>query len=292
MAKGLGTGLGALFGEDLAGEPDGTVALPVAKLEPRTGQPRVSFDEEALSELADSLREHGMIQPITVRPLEGGYYQIIAGERRWRAARLAGLDEVPVRIMEADDKETAELALIENLQREDLNPMEEARGYRALMDTYNMTQEQVSERVGKSRPVVANSLRLLTLPEDVTKMVEQEELTLSHARALLELESPEQQIELGRKAARDGMSVREITKQVKRTIDQKGKSSTAQRTAPDGVDYMAEAERGLTKALGRKVHISAGQKRGRFELEYYGPEDFEVLYRELLKLKPAGGAKE
>ncbi len=291
MAKGLGKGLGAMFGEDLVSEPEGGLYLPLSKLEPRVGQPRTAFDEEKLEELAESLREHGMIQPITVRKLDGGYYQIVAGERRWRAARLAGLSEVPVRVLDVDDRETAELALIENLQREDLNPMEEARGYRQLMDAYQLTQEQVSERVGKSRPVIANSLRLLTLPEDVRQLVEDQKLTLSHARALLELDRPGLQSEVAKRAVREDLSVREVTANVKRLMNVKEKKPAPSRVAADGVDYLAEVERELTQSLGRRVHITAGNKKGRFELEYYDPEDFDALYRALLKLKPAGGSE-
>ncbi len=291
MAKGLGTGLGALFGEDLLNEEENSLSLPVAKLEPRAGQPRTTFDEEALAELAESFREHGMIQPIVVRKIDGGYYQIIAGERRWRAARLAGLTEVPVRVLDADDKKTAELALIENLQREDLNPMEEARGYRQLMDTYQMTQEQVSERVGKSRPVVANALRLLNLPEDVIELVEKQELTLSHARALLELERPSLQSELAKRIVKEDLSVREVTRRVKELKNAGERRPKPDRRAVDGVDYLTEIEGELTRTLGRRVHISPGFKKGRFELEYYDPDDFEALYHALQKLTPAGGSE-
>lgn len=287
MARGLGSGLGALFGDDLVNEPEGGMVLPVSKLEPRMDQPRSNFDEESLAELADSIREHGMIQPITVRRLDGGYYQIIAGERRWRAARMAGLEDVPVRVMEADDQESEELALIENLQREDLNPIEEARGYRQLMSKYGMTQEKVSERVGKSRPVIANALRLLNLPPEVIKLVEEQKLTLSHARAILELESPRQQTELATKTVSEGLSVRETTRQVKRMTDPKPPAKPKRRTAPDGVDYMAEVEKELGSALGRRVRVRGGETRGVFEIEYYGADDFEALYN---ALKSMGGS--
>ncbi|MGM9521012.1 MAG: ParB/RepB/Spo0J family partition protein [Oscillospiraceae bacterium] len=271
-------------------QSEGGTYLPLSKIEPRADQPRSSFDEEALSELADSISEHGLIQPITVRKLDGGYYQIIAGERRWRAARMAGLKEVPVRIMEADDQETAELALIENLQREDLNPVEEAKGYRSLMDSYGMTQEKVAERVGKSRPVVANSLRLLNLPEEVLKMLEDQELTLSHARAVLELSDKQQQLDAARETVQHNLSVRETTALVKRmTSGTKEKTKKNSRIAADGVDYIAEAERQLTGAMGRKVHINQGAKRGRLEIEYYDSDDFERLYSALMELKPGAG---
>ena len=285
MAKGLGAGLGALFGEDVLEERQEEItALPIAKIEPRAGQPRQVFDPEALEELAESIREHGLIQPITVRELDGGFYQIIAGERRWRAARMAGLTEVPVRVIKADDQETAELALIENLQREDLNPVEEARGYKALCEGYGLTQEQVSQRVGKSRPVVANSLRLLGLPEEVLKMVEDQEITLSHARAILELPAGEPQLAAARETVQRNLSVRETTALVKRLMSGGGKRAKRSRVAADGVDYYAEAERQLTGAMGRKVRINPGAKRGTVEIEYYDPQDFERVYSALMGL--------
>lgn len=286
MARGLGSGLGALLGEEAMRDTEGVTKLPVAKIEPRAGQPREDFDEEKLEELAQSLRDHGMIQPITVRPLEGGYYQIIAGERRWRAARLAGLAEVPVNIMDADDRETAELALIENLQREDLNPLEEAKGYRKLMDTFGLTQENVSDRVGKSRPVVANALRLLRLPEDVQALLADQSLSLSHARAILSLEDPKKQSEAAKKTVAEGLSVRETTSLVKRLATEKPAAPRKnRRLGPDGVDYVAEVERELTEKLGRRVRIDAGAKGGTLRLEYYGSEDFEALRAALLRIR-------
>lgn len=282
MAKGLGAGLGALFGEEAMDEQQVGSYLPISKIEPRADQPREGFDQESLEELAESIRQHGLIQPVTVRRLDGGYYQIIAGERRWRAARLAGLQEVPVRIMDVDDQETAELALIENLQREDLNPVEEARGYRALMEGYGMTQEKVAQRVGKSRPVITNALRLLNLPEGVLDMVIQGQLTLSHARAILELQDRTAQEEAARETVDRGLSVRETTSLVKRLSGAKVKREKKNpRTGSDGVDYMAEIEKELTDILGRRVRINAGAKRGKFEIDYYDREDFERLYQAL-----------
>ena len=190
--KGLGTGLDVLFGESIKEEkpPEGVSKLPIAKVEPRDNQPRSVFDEEALAELAESIREYGVIQPVTVRQLPSGYYQLIAGERRWRAARLAGLTEIPAQIIEADDRLTTELALVENLQREDLNPVEEAQGYRTLMEEYGLTQDEAAQRVGKSRPAVANALRLLSLAPEVLQFVEQGLLSAGHARALVPIERP------------------------------------------------------------------------------------------------------
>lgn len=286
MSRGLGSGLGALLGEEAMQESAGIARLPIAKIEPRTGQPREDFDEEKLEELAQSIRDHGMIQPITVRPLEDGYYQIIAGERRWRAARLAGLMEVPVNIMDADDRETAELALIENLQREDLNPLEEARGYQKLMDAFGLTQEKVSERVGKSRPVVANALRLLRLPEDVQALLADQSLSLSHARAILGLEDPKKQSEAAKKTVAEGLSVRETTSLVKRLASDKPAAPRKNhRLGPDGVDYVAEVEHELTEKLGRRVRIDAGAKGGSLRLEYYDAQDFEALRKALILMK-------
>ena len=287
--KGLGAGLGALLGGDAAEGNVGGLYLPVSKIEPRAGQPRTRFDEAALAELAESIREHGLIQPVTVRPLGDGYYQLIAGERRWRAARLAGLTEVPARILEAGDRETAELALVENLQREDLNPVEEARGYRSLMDSYGLTQEAAAERVGKSRPVVANSLRLLGLPGDALARVEDGTLSLSQARAILEAPDATTRSAAAKEAAERGLTVRETAALVKRLAAGKKAAKRKSPASPDGVDYMAEVEKDLTRTLGRRVRIAGGARKGRFELEYYGREDFETLRKALLEIRKGGG---
>ena len=208
--KGLGTGLGALLGGDIVAESGAKQAtLPIAKVEPKADQPRSHFDEVALRELSDSIAQHGMIQPITVRKLPTGYYQIIAGERRWRAARMAGLTEVPVNIIEADDRLAAELALVENLQRTDLNPVEEARGYQTLIKVYGLTQEEAAQSVGKSRPAVTNAMRLLALPEEVLTMLEAGELSAGHARALLAIEDDAVKIEAAKLFVAKGMSVRQ-----------------------------------------------------------------------------------
>ncbi len=288
MAKGLGRGMGALLGEETMREQGaGTAKLPLAKIEPRRDQPRERFDPEKMEELAESLREHGMIQPITVRPMEAGFYQIIAGERRWRAARMAGLTEVPVNIIEADDKKTAELAMIENLQREDLNPIEEARGYKKLMESFSLTQEQVAERVGKSRPVVANALRLLKLSDAAIRLVESGELSLSHARALLELTDETAQTEAARKAVEEGLSVREVTLLVKKLSakEKPPKEKKNPRLGEDGVDYMAEIERDIGRRLGRRVKIDAGAEKGSITIDYYDKEDFERLCAMLKSIK-------
>jgi len=273
---GLGRGLGALLNDSLAPESSAST-LPISQVESCQSQPRKYFDEEALAELAESIREHGIIQPLTVRKLSSGYYQIIAGERRWRAARMAGLSEVPVVIIEADDRKAMELAMIENLQREDLNPMEEAEGFKALMEKYEMTQEQAAGRVGKSRSAVANSLRLLQLAPALKKLVEEQKLSAGHARALLPLSAAEQEAAAAKIVAGD-LSVRQTEQLVKRL--QEAKKEKAPRKTPL-VDYVAEAERDLSGKLGRACHIVHGRKKGRIELEYYGIDDLNDLLEAL-----------
>ena len=286
--RGLGTGLSALFTEpedDLIEEEvkgKETETLPVSRVEPRADQPRKSFDRDALEELAESIRTYGLIQPITVRALDRGYYQIIAGERRWRAARLAGLEEVPVRVIEADERLASELALVENLQREDLNPLEEARGYRELMNRYGLTQEQVSQRVQKSRPAVANALRLLMLSEPVLAMVEAGELSAGHARTLLPLTDEAQQENAAKKIIAEKLSVRETEALVAKL--QKGGPAPRKKDG-DGVDYTREAETRLTNALGRTVHFRGSPKKGKIILEYYSADDREKLMAALLEMK-------
>lgn len=278
--KGLGTGLGALFGEDAIQTTENKV--PISRVEPRTGQPRTMFDEEALQELSESIALHGLLQPITVRELDSGYYQIIAGERRWRASRMAGLTEIPVRIIQADDRKAQELALVENLQREDLNPMEEARGYRALMDEFGMTQETVSQSVGKSRPAVANALRLLTLQDAVVELLESGMISSGHARTLLPVEDPILQLEVAKQIVEKGLSVRQ-TEALVASLTRKPKKKSEK--DPGAVDYAAVMGAQLGQALGRKVNIVDGRKRGKIELEYYGADDREALLQTLMTLK-------
>ena len=283
--KGLGKGLGALLGdfEEVSAEKSAYQLLPIYKVEPNRSQPRQDFDEEELQQLADSISEHGIIQPLTVRELSSGYYQIIAGERRWRAARLAGLSEVPVVIIEADDKKAMELALIENLQRQDLNPVEEALGYRSLMDNYGMTQEEAAKRVGKSRPAVTNALRLLGLQEEVLNKVRSGELSAGHARAILTVKSEKKQLAAAQKIAALGLSVRQAEllcrNMAKEAPEVKEEPVTLK------VDYVAECEKQLSKQLGRGVKIVNGKRKGRFELEFYGQEDLEVLLNALMNIK-------
>ena len=248
--------------------------LPLHRVEPNPGQPRHNFDEEELQSLADSIALHGVVQPLTVRELPSGFFQIIAGERRWRAARLAGLSEIPAVVMEADDRKVMELALIENLQRQDLNPIEEALGYRSLMEEYGLTQEEVSTQVGKSRPAVANALRLLLLPEAVLEMVQSGELSAGHARAVLSVKNEKKQLEAAQKIRNLGLSVRQAESLCKNMSKE---PSLKQQTITLAVDYVAECEKNLSKQLGRGVKIVNGKRKGRFELEFYGPEDLQVL---------------
>lgn len=283
--RGLGRGLGALIDDFSVPETQQEVTrLPLQKVEPNPNQPRRRFDKEELQSLADSIAEHGILQPLAVRAMEGGFYQIIAGERRWRAARLAGLKEVPVVVVEADDRTVMELALIENLQRQDLNPMEEAEGYRVLTEEYGLTQEQAAARVGKSRPAVANALRLLALPEDVRSLVEKGELSAGHARAVLSLPTPARQRAAAQKILTLRLSVRQAEAMCKRLAAEEKKPEPAKRPA---VNYIAECEKALTRRLDRKVRIVGGKRKGRFELEFYGEEDLQRLYEALLALDPS-----
>ena len=280
--SGLGKGLGALLGDDvMKTESSGSLSVPISQVESYSGQPRKHFDEESLQELADSITEHGIIQPLTVRKLSSGYYQIIAGERRWRAARLAGLQEVPVIVMEADDRKAAELAMIENLQREDLNPMEEAAGFQSLIETYHMTQEEAAQRVGKSRSAVTNALRLLGLSPSVRKLVEENKLTAGHARALVSL-SPSLQESAANAIIAGGVSVRQTEALVKRLSAEKKESKKPRN---DEVDYLSEAQNELKAKLCRGVKIVSGRKKGRIELEYYGLDDLNDLLDALALIK-------
>ena len=281
MQKGLGKGLGALLGDTSplssapAAEGSGVTMSPIAKVEAYRKQPRKQFDEASLQDLADSIRRHGILQPLTVRKLSSGYYQIIAGERRWRAARMAGLSEVPVLIIEADDRKAMELAMIENLQREDLNPIEEAEGYKALMEDYGLTQEEAAERVGKSRSNVANVLRLLNLSAPVRALLAKGVLTAGHARALLPLKAAAQE-KAAKAVAEGGLSVRQTEALAKKLLSETDKSPSP-KAAKAGVDYTAEAEKELSSRLSRGCRIVTGRKKGKIELEYYGLDDLNDL---------------
>lgn len=280
--KGLGTGLGVLFGADEFDDEAEQLTLPISKVEPRSEQPREYFDHEALEALADSIRQYGLIQPITVRKLDSGYYQIIAGERRWRASRLAGLTEVPVRVIEADDRRTAELALVENLQREDLNPIEEAKGYKLLIEEYGLTQEDAARSVGRSRPAVTNAMRLLMLTPPVMEMVEKGKLSAGHARAILSVSEPSKQLAAANEIIKKNYSVRKaeqlaarIAREPRQAPEESGEIS---------VDYAAEISNELSKKLGRKVKLIDGKRNGKIEIEFYGADDREALIEKLLKL--------
>lgn len=281
--KGLGRGLGALLGDfgDETAETGPYQLLPIYKVEPNPDQPRQDFDEAQLQALAESIGEHGMIQPLTVRPMPNGYYQIIAGERRWRAARMANLMEVPAVVMEADDKKAMELALIENLQRQDLNPVEEAMGYQSLIEDYGLTQDEAAKRVGKSRPAVANSLRLLGLCPAVLEKLRTGELSAGHARAVLTLKSEKKQIEAAQKIAALGLSVR----QAELLCKNMEREPAPEKPVTLEVNYVAECEKQLSKHLGRGVKIVNGKRKGRFELEFYGQEDLQVLLDALMKIQ-------
>ena len=278
---GLGRGLGALIEDSRLDEAEGEIrSLPLRRLEPNPLQPRREFDPEALQALADSIAEHGIIQPLTVREGENGYYQIIAGERRWRAARMAGLEEVPVLVLEADDKTVTELALVENLQREDLNPMEEAAGFRTLMEEYCMTQEEVARRVGRSRPAVANSLRLLSLSGELADLVRAGTLSPGHARALLSLEDEA----LRKQAAQRIIALQLSVRQAETLCKNLAAPKKPAQDKPMRVDYIADCEKSLSRRLGRRVRIVSGKRKGRFELEFYGTDDLNRLLLALQKL--------
>jgi len=281
--KGLGKGLGALLGDFERETPEKTPwrMLPIYKVEPNPGQPRQDFDEEELQALAESIGIHGIIQPLTVRELPSGYFQIIAGERRWRAARLANLTEVPAVVIEADDKKVMELALIENLQRQDLNPVEEALGYQSLMADYGLTQEETAARVGKSRPAVANALRLLNLCPEVLDKVRAGELSAGHARAILSVKTEKQQKEAAQKILALGLSVRQAELLCKNMSKEPKPLPQVQLR----IDYIGECEKQLSKQLGRGVKIVNGKRKGRFELEFYGQEDLQTLLDALMNIK-------
>lgn len=293
--KGLGRGLGALLGdtalqmEENAADP---ARISIYKIEPNPLQPRKQFDELELQALADSITANGLIQPLALRRLPNGYYQIIAGERRWRACRLAGLEEVPAVILEADDQKAMELALIENLQRQDLNPVEEALGYQSLMQDYALTQEQVAQQVGKSRPAIANALRLLQLPEEILDLLASGALRAGHARALLQLQDAHLQAIAAQKITALDLSVRQAERLCKQMSHEAAPKAEPEAAAPLEVDYIAECEAALSRQLGRGVKIINGKRKGRFELEFYGQEDLQRLLELLSAIPAEGGTSE
>ncbi|MCI8759201.1 MAG: ParB/RepB/Spo0J family partition protein [Oscillospiraceae bacterium] len=282
--KGMGKGLGALLGDDFSADFSAPAStIPLSQIESCRAQPRKSFDQEKLEELADSIRQHGVIQPLTVRKLSSGYYQIIAGERRWRAARMTELTEIPAVVIEADDQKAMELAMIENLQREDLNPMEEAEGFRALVANYGMTQEEAARRVGKSRSAVANAMRLLDLSPTLQELVTDGQLSAGHARAMLPL-SPGLRAEAAKAVIDGGLNVRQTEQLVKRLQDRAAAEEKPEKKETLAVDYVAEAEKSLSARLGRACRISHGKKKGKVEIAYYGVDDLNQLLDALERL--------
>ena len=277
---GLGKGLDAIFMENATENSNSTVTLKISELEPNQDQPRREFDDEALAELADSIAQHGVLQPLLVRPIAGGGYQIVAGERRFRACRMAGVQEVPVVIRELSDGQVMELALIENLQREDLSPIEEAQGYQTLMEHYHFTQEEGSRSVGKSRPAITNAMRLLRLPEEIIHMVSGGKLSAGHARTLLAFESEDDQLQAAQLAVKQGLSVRELEKLAKKAnAALHGGDERAKRVKKRPV-FIEEVELSLNEHLGRKVKIQEkGKEKGVLTIEFYSQEDLQNLAR-------------
>ena len=275
---GLGKGLDALmFDNSTQEENEGTLLLKLHEIEPNRDQPRKIFDDEALSELADSIAQHGIIQPLLVRPLLGGGYQIIAGERRWRAARMAGLEEIPVLVKETVESQVMELALVENLQREDLNPIEEAEGLQTLVETYGMTQEEAAKKVGKSRPAVANTMRLLLLPKSVLTMVKENKLTAGHARALLSLSDDDKIKEIAKEVVDKNLSVRETERMVKFLLKDKAAKKKPEKKRET---YYDEVELALSDTLGRKAKVNVNSAgKGTIEIEFYNKEDLQKLIK-------------
>ena len=284
MAKkigGLGKGLSAIFSENDTEDNNEVVTIKISQIEPNRNQPRRSFDEDALEELSQSIKEHGVLQPILVRPQIYGGYQIVAGERRYRASRMAGLTEIPAIIKELSDSETMQIALIENLQRSDLSDLEEAKGYQTLMDEYGFSQEDVARTVGKSRSAVANTLRLLGLPDDVKELLDQGKLSAGHARALLAVDQDKQIKEAADKIIKEGLSVRQTEKLVKSMGSAKPKKPAVQKLSP-----YAEVELALSDALGTKVTVTENKKKGggTLNIEFYDPEELFSLTHKLEKL--------
>lgn len=275
---GLGKGLDAIFAENAAEGSEGTVTVRIDDIEPNRDQPRKEFDSGALAELAESIAQHGVLQPLLLRPMVSGGYRIVAGERRWRASRMAGLTEVPAVVREMSDSEEMLFALIENLQREDLTPLEEARGYQQLIESQGLTQEEAASAVGKSRPAVANALRLLNLPEDIQEMVERGELSAGHARTLLSFKNEEAMREAAQRA-KGGASVRELEALAKKSGEERAAAPSPRSTKPS--QFYAEAQLAVSDYLGRKVKVAGTKKRGILQIEFYGEEDLQNLLSDL-----------
>lgn len=287
-AKGLGKGLDALMGDTatLQSQEAGSVLLPISQVEPGLNQPRKRFDDEALADLSASIGEHGIIQPLIVRRLSTGYYQIIAGERRWRAAKLAGRTEVPVIIIEADDRKVLELGLIENLQRENLNPVEEAEGYLALLTDFGLTQEELAQRMGKSRPAIANALRLTALPPSVRELMVEGRISAGHGRAVLMVEGEQAQAAFAQKIVDEGWSVRQAEARAKNFTILPPEDLPPKESVDPHLIYVRAVEKDLSTRLGRKVSIKNGAKKGKLELEYYNVDDLNDLLDQLERIVP------
>ncbi len=286
VKKGLGKGLDALFANDIDSAPSTDTlerTIKISDIDTNKNQPRKLFYEDTLEELAESIRTHGIITPLALRRTENGRYEIVAGERRFRAARRAGLSEVPAVIVDVDDKTAAEIALIENLQREDLNPVEEAEGIRSLISEFSMTQEEAATRLGKSRSSLANSLRLLALAPDALNLLRDGKLDRGHAKVLLALPSEKEQVEAANAVVEGDLNVRQTEVLVKRMLERKSPEPARDNTV--SVNYLEDLERSLTSALGRRVRLVNGRRKGRIELEFYGTEDLEFLIKSLEKLK-------
>lgn len=276
---GLGNGLDSLF-NDNTNDIQVKKTLRISEIEPNRNQPRKNFSDEAISALADSIQEHGVLQPILVRPLDTGGYQIVAGERRWRAARMVGLDEIPVNIKELSDLETMQIAIIENLQRENLNPVEEAAGYNELIENYGMTQDKVAKMVGRSRSAIANSVRLLSLPERVIKMIENGDISAGHGRALLGFEDDEELlVAMAVKASDGGLTVRQVEKAAQKYADSEDKIPEKSNNKID--NYFKEMEISLNERLGRKVKVDYGKNKGALILEFYDKDDLAAIAERL-----------
>ena len=273
---GLGKGLSAIFMENESEDSNSTVTLKISELQPNREQPRREFDEKSLAELADSISQHGILQTLLVRPFLDGGYQIVAGERRFRAARMAGLTEVPVVIRDLSDSETMQLALIENLQREDLTPVEEAKGYKQLMDSYGLKQEEVSRVVGKSRPAIANALRLLALPEDILQLISDGKLSAGHGRTLLSFKNPQEMEKAARLASTEDISVRELERLAKKS-NKALENADVKKIYEKKLSYYGEVELALKEHLGRKIKVNGNEKKGVLEIEFYGKDDLTYI---------------
>ncbi len=277
---GLGKGLDAIFAENDTEDRNSAVAIRLSEIEPNRAQPRKDFNDKSLAELADSIAQHGVLQPLLVRPIPGGGYQIVAGERRWRAARMAGLVEVPAVIRDLSDAQMMELALIENLQREDLTPLEEARGYKALIEEYGLTQDEVAKTVGKSRPAVTNMLRLLHLPQEALDLLAAGKISAGHARALLMFPDEASMIEAAKLTAVHGLSVRELERLAQKAAE-KSEDSPEKEKKKNRIQFFDEVELAMGEHLGRKVHVNGNGKKGVLQIEFYGEEDLNNLIHSL-----------